>query len=317
MQERVLGAIIIGGVALVGLVWAVCEGVPNKVSAKNKESELETLLVKKVNAELDKEFQVKSLDIRRVSYEIKTVMTEDKWGDPIEAKLPVISMEGYNDSNEQFKVVYYGTNSNINDCNNKLKSSLSAYEQLKNNVYENYSMTTPDLLYSIVSDTKNCQFVSYSIMDGYYGRMETPTGQTNITKVEDESTYVKADDTYKPGDTQITGVWNALNYGEATTEYYNVVGKITKVERIQDTSGNYSLVYRIETEGESDENKQFEVYNTKFQSNVDATYKSVINKTAEDGAEQILLGKIVTARGTITKTANYKVLYELDIDSEN
>lgn len=317
MQERVLGAIIIGGVALIGLVWAVCEGVPSKVNAKNKESELETLLVKKVNAELDKEYQVKSLDVKRVSYEIKTVMTVDKWGDPREEKIPVISMEGYNDSKEQFKIVYYGTNANINDCNNKLKSSLSAYEQLKNNVYENYSMTTPDLLYSIVSNTKNCQFVSYSIMDGYYGRMETPTGQTNITKVEDEDTYVKAEGTYKPGDVEITGVWNALDYGEATTEYYNVVGKVTKVERIQDTSGNYTLVYRIETEGVTDENKQFEVYNTKFLSDVDTTYKNVIDKKAEDGAEQILLGKIVTARGTLTKTANYKALYELDTDSKN
>ncbi len=312
MQERVLGAIIIGGVALIGLVWAVCEGVPSKVSAKNKESELETLLVKKVNAELDKEYQVKSLDVKRVSYEIKTVMTVDKWGDPREEKLPVISMEGFNDSNEQFKVVYYGTNSNINDCNNKLKSSLSAYEQLKNNIYENYSMTTPELLYSIVSDTKNCQFVSYSIMDGYYGRMETPTGQTNITKVED--TYAKEEGTYNPGDAEITGIWSNLDYGEATTEYYNVVGKVTKVEKIQDTNGNYTLVYRIETEGETDVNKQFEVYNTKFASDVDSTYKSVINKNAADDAEQILVGKFVTARGTLTKTANYKVIYELDVD---
>lgn len=311
MQERVLGAIIIGGVAIVGVIWAMCEGIPQVVKAKNKESQLESLLVERVNEKVESDQKVTSLDVRRVNYEIKTVMTVDKWGDPREEKLPVIAMEGYNDKNEQFKIVYYGKNSNINDCNNKLKSSGTAYEQLRYDIYQNYTMTTSDLLYSIVND-KSCTFASYAILDGYYGRMETPTGQTNITKVEDEATYEKQEDTYTSSDTEITGVWNALEYGETTTEYYNVVGKITKVERIQDTSSNYSLVYRIETKDVTNTSLQFEVYNTKFDSDVDQTYKNIISKTAEDGAESVLIGKMVTARGTLTKAANYKVIYELD-----
>lgn len=311
MQERVLGAIIIGGVAIVGVIWAMCEGIPQVVKAKNKESQLESLLVERVNEKVESDQKVTSLDVRRVNYEIKTVMTVDKWGDPREEKLPVIAMEGYNDKNEQFKIVYYGKNSNINDCNNKLKSSGTAYEQLRYDIYQNYTMTTSDLLYSIVND-KSCTFASYSILDGYYGRMETPTGQTNITKVEDEATYEKQEDTYTSSDTEITGVWNALEYGETTTEYYNVVGKITKVERIQDTSSNYSLVYRVETKDVTNTSLQFEVYNTKFDSDVDQTYKNIISKTAEDGAESVLIGKMVTARGTLTKAANYKVIYELD-----
>lgn len=311
MQERVLGAIIIGGVAIVGVIWAMCEGIPQVVKAKNKESQLESLLVERVNAKVESDQKVTSLDVRRVNYEIKTVMTVDKWGDPREEKLPVIAMEGYNDKNEQFKIVYYGKNSNINDCNNKLKSSGTAYEQLRYDIYQNYTMTTSDLLYTIVTD-KSCTFVSYAILDGYYGRMETPSGQTNITKVEDEATYVKQEDTYTSSDTEITGVWNALEYGETTTEYYNVVGKVTQVERIQDTSGNYSLVYRVETKDVTNVSLQFEVYNTKFDSDVDQTYKNIISKTAEDGAESVLIGKMVTARGTLTKAANYKVIYELD-----
>ncbi len=311
MQERVLGAIIIGGVAIVGVIWAMCEGIPQVVKAKNKESQLESLLVERVNEKVESDQKVTSLDVRRVNYEIKTVMTVDKWGDPREEKLPVIAMEGYNNKNEQFKIVYYGKNSNINDCNNKLKSSGTAYEQLRYDIYQNYTMTTSDLLYTIVND-KSCTFASYSILDGYYGRMETPTGQTNITKVDDEATYVKQEGTYTSSDTEITGVWNALEYGETTTEYYNVVGKVTKVERIQDTSGNYTLVYRVETKDVTNTSLQFEVYNTKFDSDVDQTYKNIISKTAEDGAENVLIGKMVTARGTLTKAANYKVIYELD-----
>ncbi len=311
MQERVLGAIIIGGVAIVGVIWAMCEGIPQVVKAKNQESKLESLLVERVNAKVEGDQKVTSLDVKRISYEIKTVMTLDKWGDPREEKLPVIAMEGYNNKNEQFKIVYYGKNSNINDCNNKLKSSGTAYEQLRYDIYQNYTMTTSDLLYSIVNDS-SCVFESYSVLDGYYGRMETPSGQTNITKIEDEATYVKQEDTYTSSDTEITSVWNTLEYGETTTEYYNVVGKVTKVERIQDTSGNYSLVYRLETKDVTNTSLQFEVYNTKFDSDVDQTYKNIISKTAADGAENVLLGKMITSRGTLTKAANYKVIYELD-----
>lgn len=307
MQERVLGAIIIGGVAIVGVIWAMCEGIPQVVKAKNKESQLESLLVERVNAKVESDQKVTSLDVRRISYEIESVGTyNDRIEDYIYENLPIISLEGYNDKNEQFKVVYQGLNSNIIDFNNKLQSSGYAYEQLRYDLYQNYSLTTADLLLSIVNNDK-AVFRSYSVMDGYYGRMQTPTAYTIINSVDDDK--VEKVDTYDPDDTDIKATWEALEYGEVTSSSYSIVGKVTSVARIKDINNKYSLNIRFETK-DVESSKQFEVFNiTKFDSSVADTYKNLI-KNDKDDVNQ-LIGKYVVAYGTLTKNADYKTVYEL------
>jgi ferrous iron transport protein B len=57
MQERVLGAIIMGGIAILGVVWAVIEGVPPLVNAKKQENILEDKLVEIVNEEEAREWE--------------------------------------------------------------------------------------------------------------------------------------------------------------------------------------------------------------------------------------------------------------------
>ena len=49
MQERTLGSIIMGGIALLGVVWAVIEGVPPLANAKKAEKALEEKISQIVN----------------------------------------------------------------------------------------------------------------------------------------------------------------------------------------------------------------------------------------------------------------------------
>ena len=66
MTERTLGSIIMGGIAILGVVWAVIEGVPPLVKAKKQEKELETKLVEIVSKDYDSE--ISELDVRRVTF---------------------------------------------------------------------------------------------------------------------------------------------------------------------------------------------------------------------------------------------------------
>lgn len=307
MQERVLGAIIIGGIAIVGVVWAMCEGIPQTVQAKNTEKKLESKLTEIVNEKLSDEFKVSSLDIRRVNCDLEIIKDPSSKFSNKTITIPLISMEGYNDKNEQFKVEYYGQQKDVLDFINKLKSSGNAYEELENDIYQNYTLTTADLLYTIITDSSNT-FVSYSILDGYYGRMETPKGTTYVVGVDQEVEGAKS-----TSDVDIKATWEGLNYGETTTEYYTVKGVVKSVSRLVDSSNKVSLIVRLETDGVEDEKKLFEIYNAKIDTTkvTDSQY-DVLNgdsSTITNEKLQVFVGKTLTAYGTLTKNVSYKTLY--------
>ena len=49
MQERVLGSLIMGGIALIGIVWGCIEGIAPLSDAKKDEAVLETSLKETIN----------------------------------------------------------------------------------------------------------------------------------------------------------------------------------------------------------------------------------------------------------------------------
>ena len=308
MQEKVLGTIIIGGIAIVGVIWAMCEGIPQTVKAKNTEKKLESALVERVNAKLSDENKVSSLDIKRVNCDLEIIKDPSSKFSGKTITIPLISMEGYNNKNEQFKVEYYGQQKDVLDFINKLKSSGTAYDELKGDLYQNYTLTTADLLYSIVTDEKNT-FVSYSILDGYYGRMETPKGTTYVVGVDQEVENAKS-----TSDADIKATWEGLNYGETTTDYYTVKGVVRSVSRLVDSSSKVSLVVKLETEGVDDEKKLFEIYNAKIDTSkvTDEKYSGLLNgdsTTITNDSLQVLVGTTLTAYGTLSKNACYTSLY--------
>jgi nitroreductase len=74
MTERVLGSIIMGGIALVGVVWALIDGIPPLVNAQKNESALEDKILEIVKKDYDS--TVNELDIRRVTYITKDIEEE-------------------------------------------------------------------------------------------------------------------------------------------------------------------------------------------------------------------------------------------------
>ena len=55
MQERVLGGLIIGGIAICGVVWAIVEGSIASSTAKKSEKELESTLYSVVDGKFEED----------------------------------------------------------------------------------------------------------------------------------------------------------------------------------------------------------------------------------------------------------------------
>ena len=93
MTERTLGSIIMGGIAILGVVWAVIEGVPPLIKAQNQEKTLENKLVEIVSEDYDSE--ITELDVKRVTF-VTMDIEEEYRGSTRVVKKPVISLEGFN-----------------------------------------------------------------------------------------------------------------------------------------------------------------------------------------------------------------------------
>ena len=112
MQERTLGSIIMGGIAILGVVWAVIEGVPPLVNAKKAEKQLETTLAEIVSKDYDS--SVSELDVKRVSF-VTLDIEEEYRGSTRLVKKPVVSLEGFNNNEEYFLCKIVGSNDYILD----------------------------------------------------------------------------------------------------------------------------------------------------------------------------------------------------------
>jgi len=113
MQERVLGAIIIGAIALCGVAWGTIEGGIVNATAKKEEKSLEKSLYTLVK-ELDS--SVTTLDTRSASYykaEAYEKVWMPGWGpkddpgayDDIKVIVPYVRIYGYTNDNKEFKIV--------------------------------------------------------------------------------------------------------------------------------------------------------------------------------------------------------------------
>lgn len=187
MQERVLGAIIIGGIAALGVVWALIDGIPPLVKAQKQEKALESKLVSMVQ---DVDPTVTSLDIKRVSYSKENVKIVNKWGEEDFIPTPVVSLEGYNNDNKLFMVKVKAGQGAILDLTNKLSSAGSSITTaLKYDVYQNYTMTTSNLLLDVINGNEEKQwtpaeFMGYYVAEQTYGSIFADEG-TKIVSIGD------------------------------------------------------------------------------------------------------------------------------------
>ena len=123
MQERVLGAMIIGGIALVGVVWALIDGVPPLVKAKKQERNLETKLVERIQ-KIDP--SVTSIDIKRASFITKEVKKPNRLDPNYTVPVAVIRLEGKNDKGELCQCVLNANNNYILDLQHRIGSYTSS-----------------------------------------------------------------------------------------------------------------------------------------------------------------------------------------------
>ncbi|MDD6301796.1 MAG: hypothetical protein PUA56_00580 [Bacillales bacterium] len=259
MQERVLGAIIIGGIACVGVLWALIAGIPPLIQAKNQEKTLEQKLLKEVKA-IDNE--VTSIDIRRVTFKTVTEQEEDKWGDMKDVIKAVISLEGYNNKDENIKCDIKAENYYINDLQNKLSSnSLTAKEALNNNIYQNYSMTTAKLLNDILEET---EYFKYFIGQGTYGALFSNEG-TRIVSLGDP---MKANGMFNNPFT----VKDALSLEETTGVVYTY-GRVKEVSKDEYKGNDY---FNVVLEDINDATKTINVANMALSTGISSIEKENI-----------------------------------------
>ena len=258
MQERTLGSIIMGGIAVLGVVWAVIEGVPPLVNAKKAEKQLETTLVEIVSKDYDE--SVSELDVRRVSF-VTVDIEEDYRGGTRFVKKPVISLEGFNNNEEYFLCKIVGDNDFILDLQNKIGSSESAaYITLDYDIYQNYSMTLAGLLNDIIAD-KDTEFESYAKGDGLYARVQSDGGATICEIGQIEGDY---DDTKIYTPEEVKAEVAEFQYGERTEDEVLVKGVIESVETTYEESTKITYyTLKLVTQG-VDEAHRVEVYSAKM-----------------------------------------------------
>ena len=257
MTERTLGSIIMGGIAILGVVWAVIEGVPPLIKAQNQEKTLENKLVEIVSEEYDSE--ITELDVKRVTF-VTMDIEEEYRGSTRVVKKPVISLEGFNNKEEYFLCKVIGSNDYILDLQNKVGSSESAaYISLEYDVYQNYSMTLAKTLNEILDD-RNMEFESYGSGNGLYARVQSDAGATiyEVGTVTGDYDDVKI---YTPE--EVVDAVKEFKYGERTEDEQFVRGVIESVTTTYEESTKityYTLV--LKTEG-VDEAHRLEVYSAK------------------------------------------------------
>lgn len=258
MTERVLGSIIMGGIALVGVVWALIDGIPPLINAQKNESALEDKILEIVKKDYDS--TVNELDIRRVTYVTKDIEEEYRGSTRI-VKKPVISLEGYNDREEIFLVKIVGTNDYILDLKNKIGSSeAAAYISLEYDVYQNYSMTLSELLNEIMKD-RDTEFESYAVGSDLYTRVQSDAGATIYEIGDIKGDY---DDTKIYTPEEAVEATKEFQYGEKSEDEVLLQGTIVSVESTYDESTKItSYNIRLVTEG-VDELHLVEVYSAKL-----------------------------------------------------
>lgn len=181
MNERLLGSLIIGGIATLGVAWALIEGIPPLQKSKKQEARLEESLLTIVREKCGD--SIESLDVRRASFYTDYRLKENKF-DVVKVFYGVVSLEGYDDKGDNFKCEFEVSNDHILDLNNKIvNNNLSAYEALRYNIYQNYSMTSPKLFSDILSDPTT-KFLGFYLGDGTYGQVFADTG-TRIVSIGD------------------------------------------------------------------------------------------------------------------------------------
>lgn len=288
MQERTLGSIIMGGIAILGVVWAVIEGVPPLVKAKKQEKELETKLVEIVSKDYDSE--ISELDVRRVTF-VTMDIEEEYRGSTRVVKKPVVSLEGFNNKEEYFLCKVIGSNDYILDLQNKVGSSESAaYISLEYDVYQNYSMTLAQTLNEILDD-RDTEFDCYGSGNGLYARVQSDAGATiyEIGSITGDYDDVKI---YTPE--EVIEEVKDFEYGERTEEEQFVKGVIESVSTTYEESTKityYTIV--LKTTG-VDEAHRVEIYSAK-----------AINQKLD--VSQIVVGQEILVKGYLSTNMSYKL----------
>lgn len=288
MTERTLGSIIMGGIAILGVVWAVIEGVPPLVKAKKQEKELETKLVEIVSKDYDSE--ISELDVRRVTF-VTMDIEEEYRGSTRVVKKPVVSLEGFNNKEEYFLCKVIGSNDYILDLQNKVGSSESAaYISLEYDVYQNYSMTLAQTLNEILDD-RDTEFDCYGSGNGLYARVQSDAGATiyEIGSITGDYDDVKI---YTPE--EVIEEVKDFEYGERTEEEQFVKGVIESVSTTYEESTKityYTIV--LKTTG-VDEAHRVEIYSAK-----------AINQKLD--VSQIVVGQEILVKGYLSTNMSYKL----------
>lgn len=178
MQERVLGALIIGAIALTGLIWGTVEGVAASIKVNNDEKQLEENVKETINKEFTN-LQKSKYDLKMIRY--KTIEdTSSKRGTVVYL---FVDFCGYTDDNKEFT---YGIVTNerdyVRDALNKKFDSIFTIDpkwseaekaskiefndnvtktKMKNDLSKNYTVTTPENLISLLGekDIKTYKYV--------------------------------------------------------------------------------------------------------------------------------------------------------------
>ena len=287
MTERTLGSIIMGGIAVLGVVWAVIEGVPPLVKAKKQEKELETKLVEIVSKDYGSE--ISELDVRRVTF-VTLDIEEEYRGSTRIVKKPVISLEGINNKDEYFLVKVIGDNDYILDLQNKIGSNETApYIALEYDVYQNYSMTLAKLLNEIVDD-RDAEFSSYEVGNGLYSRVQSDAGATICEIGDIKGNY---EDTKIYNLNEVQEAVKEYKYGERTEDEVYVQGVISSVETTYEESSKTTYyTIKLVTDG-ADDLHRVEVYRGKL---IDNTLKG----------EDLVPGATILVRGYLSTGMAYK-----------
>lgn len=169
MQERVLGSLIMGGIALIGIVWGCIEGIAPLSDAKKDEAVLETSLKETI-----KDFNTDNLsnfDCKMAKYS-----TLSNGSSKRPKVVMFIDMYGYTDDNKTFVIGVQTTNDYILTLSEKLiamlgpeatKEDLDREKELDANrmnsdVYQNHTMVTSKELNKVLAD-ENTKVYKYAI----------------------------------------------------------------------------------------------------------------------------------------------------------
>ena len=174
MQERVLGGIIIGGIAICGVVWAIVQGTISTGNAKKSEAALETKIVEIVS---QYDSSITSMDGSVVSYytdedtiKVPVRYNEDgtvsRWKNQ-KIVVPYVTIYGTNQNNEEIKVTFKSVSNYVLDLDSRKVDSIKKEDikdflttetgsaKAKKEIHTNYSLTTPNLILDIINNPES------------------------------------------------------------------------------------------------------------------------------------------------------------------